>query len=69
MCNKPNEIVDYVKDHNVDVLAMTEIGLEESAENNIELVVDITADGISLTTCCKNWKKGVVKLACYSVSY
>jgi hypothetical protein len=58
MCNKTNEIVDYVKDRNIDVLAITETWLKETDEDNVQVVGDITADGFSFKHVARAGKKG-----------
>ena len=43
--NKTSEIVDYVVDHDVDVVALTEIWLKVDDQDNAKSIGDVTPDG------------------------
>ena len=40
--NKTNEVVDYVKDHDVDIVALTESWLSDNEQNNNKVIGDKT---------------------------
>ena len=58
LCNKTGEIVDYVKDHDVDIVALTETWLSDSEHNNIKVIGDITPDGYSFRHVARPGKRG-----------
>ena len=42
MCNKTSEIMDYVVDHDADVLALTETWLSSNDLENTQVIGDVT---------------------------
>ena len=58
MCNKTMEIADYVKDHNVDIVALTETWLKDTEQDNTQAIGDITPDGYCFKHVTRSRKKG-----------
>ena len=46
-CNKTNEVVDYVKGHDVDTVALTDTWLIDNEQNNNKVIGDVTPGGYS----------------------
>lgn len=58
MCNKTMEIADYVKDHDVDMVALTETWLKDTDQDNTQAIGDITPDGYCFKHVARSGKKG-----------
>ena len=58
MCNKTMEIADYVKDHNVDIVALTETWLKDTEQDNTQAIGDMTPDGYCFKHVARSGKKG-----------
>jgi exonuclease III len=56
--NKTSEIVDYVIDHDVDVVALTETWLKADDQDNAKSIGDVTPDGYTFKHVARSGRKG-----------